>query len=275
MFKKRIKSKWNEGLMHQQQSHDVFLANSEAWRPEERGQVQDSYLISVERRDHAEAMMQEPFKLDHLLRPSRRRHVVEQFLKNAEYTHSLVTISSADARRRGLLPRKIYSLQSRHNEFHFPAVVNDSTNAVKLRIDVEEIKRSERRCGILLRSGDSNPIEVIHAVASVTDWNDLKPHSSANVLIAQIRSLLRDSTSSWDKMGLVPSSAAKRVIDTLQWEADYASEVGNYRKICISCLQELAGIHAIVPTSCYLSSEVVTKVGDHPVGGSANCEGLN
>ncbi|PBK90000.1 kinase-like protein [Armillaria gallica] len=53
---------------------------------------------------------------------------------------------------------------------------------------------------------------------------------------------------------------------------DYASEVGNYRKICISCLQELARIHAIVPTSCYLSSEVVTKVGDHPVGGSANCD---
>lgn len=47
MFKKRIESKWNEGLMHQQQSHDVFLANSEAWHPEERGQVQDSYLMYV------------------------------------------------------------------------------------------------------------------------------------------------------------------------------------------------------------------------------------
>ncbi len=38
--------------------------------------------------------MQEPFKLDHLLRPSRRRHAVEQFLKNAEYTHSLVTVGT-------------------------------------------------------------------------------------------------------------------------------------------------------------------------------------
>ncbi|KAG7448859.1 uncharacterized protein BT62DRAFT_731165 [Guyanagaster necrorhizus] len=72
-------------------------------------------------------------------------------------------------------------------------------------------------------------------------------------------------------MNLVPPSVAKRVIDTLQWEVDYASEIDNYRRCCISCLQALSRIYAIIPTTCYLAKEAITKDGDHPICGSASC----
>ncbi|KAG7448879.1 uncharacterized protein BT62DRAFT_965523 [Guyanagaster necrorhizus] len=232
--------------------------------------------ISVDHRNDPEAMMKEPFKLSHWLRPSRRHHIANQFLQDTEHTYSLITISSADAQRRGLLPRKIFPFKDQHYK-PFVASPGDDAGNLELKrprchIDIKEIEHSERQCGILLKSGDVNPIEVIHAAASVTDWNDLQLHSAANVLIAQIRSLLRSSQSPWEKMNLVPPSVAKRVIDTLQWEVDYASEIDNYRRRCISCLQALSRIHVIIPTTCYLASEAITKDGDDPICGSASCD---
>ncbi|KAK0472885.1 hypothetical protein IW261DRAFT_1660418 [Armillaria novae-zelandiae] len=153
----------------------------------------------IRRREATEARLQEPFKLKGLLNSNQKCHAAEWFLKDSKTTYDLVQKLSADARKHGLLP---YPLGN--------SPMNIAISSVKKsHIDLKEIKCGEQRCGILLKAGDGPPIEVIHAVASITDWNDLQSHSTANVLIAQIRSLLHSSQSPWDKMNLVSPSVAK------------------------------------------------------------------